>query len=248
MPHFFVAPFGGDEVELTGEDAHHLVRVLRAQPGDRLTLADNSGVIASAVLRSVSPAVRASASEPVSGDIHVRARVTARRELPAPRPALTVVQALPKGRKLDQVVQRLTELGVERIVAVHSARSQVRLDGERAEKALRRWRAVALAAAKQSRRARLPEIVGIGEWEEAFSQVSDGVVLWEEARDSLRAALSGFDADELVLAVGPEGGLTTEEVATTDLPAASLGPTILRTETAALVGAAVVMTLTGRME
>lgn len=233
MPHFFVAALADDEVELADADAHHLARVLRAKPGDRLTLADNSGIVADAVVASLAPVVRC--------------HVTARREVASPQPALTVVQALPKGRKLDEVVQRLTELGVERIVAVHSARSQVRLRGERADRALARWRAVALAAAKQSRRARLPEVTGIGEWDEAFLQPSAGAVLWEEAPGSLRDALRGPRVRELVLAVGPEGGLTAEEVAATGLPAASLGATILRTETAALVAATAVMTLTGRL-
>lgn len=234
MPHFFVAPFPGDEVVLEGDDAHHLARVLRARPGDRLTLADGSGAVATAVVRTVASSVTC--------------QVLERREVVAPRPALSVVHALPKGRKLDDVVQRLTELGVERLVAVHSARSQVRLHGERAERALRRWRAVALAAAKQSRRARLPEISGVGEWADAFAGAEAGVVLWEEAERPLGAALGrGAGVAELVLAVGPEGGLTPEEVALTGLPAASLGPTILRTETAALVGAAATMALTGRL-
>ena len=235
-PHFFLAPadLGGDRAVLRGDEARHLAVVLRARPGDPVSLADGAGVVCQARVER-------------AGD-EVILRIVERFVEDAPSPLLTVVHALPKGRKLDEVVQRLTELGVDRIVPVHSRRSQVRLDGSRAARAVERWRAVALAAAKQSRRARLPEVAAVGEWATAFAHGTGGVVLWEEATTPLSVALGEpASAGTVVLGVGPEGGLTAGEVEATGLPAASLGPTVLRTETAALVAATVVLHRLGRV-
>lgn len=239
-PHFFVDPrdVDGDIAILRGEQARHLAVVLRARPGDPVSLADGTGA-----------RYRAEVADAQPGE--VRLRVLEREVTEPPRPRLTVVQALPKGRKLDEVVEKLSELGVDRLVPVHSARSPVVLDGAKADKAQARWQAVALAAAKQSRRARPLEIAAVGHWAHAFPEGTRGVVLWEEADIPLRQALAEVTAagplEELVLAVGPEGGLSAEEVRASGLAAAGLGPTILRTETAALVGAAAVLTLLGRL-
>lgn len=250
-PHFLVEPAAitGERVVLTGADAHHLAVVLRTAPGDPVSVADGHG----AMLQT----------RVVANGREVVLRTVATAEVPTPRPALTVVHALPKGRKLDDVVQRLTEVGVDRLVPVHSARSQVRLDGDRAAKAVRRWRAVALAAAKQSRRPRVLQVDDVGEWGEVLAASSggpggaggaggtggaNGMVLWEEAETPLRTCLDALLAgkaspgpQELVLAIGPEGGLSAAEVQGSGLAPASLGDTILRTETAALVAAALVL-------
>jgi 16S rRNA (uracil1498-N3)-methyltransferase len=233
-PHFFVDAVDGDHATLTGDEARHLTAVLRARAGDPVSLADGSGVVWQA--RVVA-----------TGD-PVRVALTHRQDVPVPRPRLTVVHALPKGRKLDEAVQRLSEVGVDRLVPVHSARSQVRLEGPKADKAVQRWRAVALAAAKQSRRARLLDVAAVGDWTASFVGAT-GVVVWEEARVPLGevAATWPADVDDVVLAVGPEGGLTDDEVRASGLPAALLGDTILRTETAALVAASVVLHRLGRL-
>lgn len=236
-PHFFVdaTVVDGDTAILSGAEAHHLAVVLRARHGDPVTLADGTGAMFDARVRSADPGA-------------VELVLTGRWEVPAPSPRLTVVHALPRARKLDDVVQRLSEVGVDRLVPVRSGRSQVRLDGERADKAVTRWRAVALAAAKQSRRARPLEVTDLGDWNTALPPGVPGAVLWEEATDGLRGVLrDAGPTTEFVLAVGPEGGLSAEEVATTGLPVASLGPTVLRTETAALVAAAVVLAEVGRI-
>lgn len=247
-PHFFVDPtdIHGDRAVLRGDEARHLAVVLRASSGDAVSLSDGAGCCWQARV------VRSSGTE-------VTLRLTDRRHATRPCPRLTVVHALPKGRKLDGVVQRLVEIGVDRLVPVHSTRSEVRLEAERAAKAVARWRSVALAAAKQSRRTWLLEVREIGEWPAAFAGRTTGVVLWEEATTPLREVCPLYggvggvglsplaDADELVLGIGPEGGLDAEEVAATGLPAASLGPTVLRTETAALVAASIVLHRLGRL-
>lgn len=237
-PHVLVHPedVTGKRAVVRGEDAHHLASVLRTRPGDPVSLSDGEGRLWQATVTAASAAeVALSLDEGVT-------------VAPA-RPALTVVQALPKRRKLDEVVQRCSELGVDRIVPVSSARSQVELAGPRAAKAVARWRAVAHAAAKQSRRVRPLAVEEIGTWSGALAG-RRGVVLWERAATSLRAALEALprDVDEVVIAVGPEGGLTEEEVAAADTATAvRLGPTILRTETAPVVAAAAVAYHLGRL-
>jgi 16S rRNA (uracil1498-N3)-methyltransferase len=239
-PHFFVEPGDvvGDEAVLRGDEAHHLTGPLRASPGDAISLADGAGTVYQGRVEAV-------------GD-KVTFRLESEAFVARPRPSLTVVHALPKARKLDGVVRGLTELGIDRLVPVHTARSELRLTAAKAAKAVARWRAVALSAAKQARRAYLPEIAEVGSWAGAFEgggrSDADGVVLWEEASTGLQSVLVETEPpEELVLGIGPEGGLTTDEVERTGLPAASLGPTVLRTETAGLVAASVAFTVLGRL-
>lgn len=223
-PHFFVdVDASEDSAVVEGEEARHLERVLRVRPGDPVSVSDGRGTIWQGTVDQV-------------GREGVRVALGDRVAVPAETPALTVVHALPKQRKLDEVVQKLTELGVGEIRPVMSARSQVVLEGPRAHKAVARWRAVAHAAAKQSRRAWLPTICAVGTWDGAFGAPSCGVVCWEESRRPLREVLDAWpDCREVIVGIGPEGGLTPDEVRAAALPDASMGRTILRTETAALV-------------
>jgi 16S rRNA (uracil1498-N3)-methyltransferase len=210
-------------VTIGGEDARHLLTVLRSRPGDPISLSDGAGTRWQARL-----------AETGRGEVVVD--LVEPTVVPRPVPRVEVVHALPKRRKLDEVVQRLVEVGVDRIVPVHSERSQVRLDAARAAKAAARWNAVAEAAAKQSRRAWLPVVEPAGEWTAAFPAGVAGVVLWEESDVALRTVLDSLaGANTLVLGVGPEGGLTAAEVQATGLAHATLGEIVLRTETAALV-------------
>lgn len=226
---------GDDRVRLRGEDARHLAVVLRARPGDPVSVSDGRGGLWQGRF------ARAAGDEAV-------VELTRRLDRAAGVPSITVVHALPKQRKLDEVVGRLTELDVARIVPVHSARSEVSLTGDKATKAQSRWTAVARAAAKQSRRAHLPEIAPVGQWTTAFGDAVAGVVMWEESATPLHTVLdAGATAPALTLAIGPEGGLTREEVDATGLPDASLGDTILRTETAAIVAVSAVRYATGLM-
>ena len=243
VAHVFVAAddVRDDRAIVRGDDARHLATVMRAGPGMPLTVADGTGTVYDARVAHVGDAVTVA--------------LTGAQTIDTPTPEVHVAHALPKGRKLDEVIQRLTELGVERITPLHSARSQVRLDAAKAGKAHRRWQAVAYAAAKQSRRARLPIIDEVGHWR-SWRPQGRGVVLWESATSPLQEALShaadpsqrpgGTEQRPVVVAVGPEGGLTADEVEATGLAAASLGPTILRTEFASLAGVVAVMTLVGR--
>ncbi|HUH06301.1 MAG TPA: RsmE family RNA methyltransferase [Egibacteraceae bacterium] len=234
-PHFFCDPtdIDGSSAILRGDEARHLTAVLRARTGDPVSLADGRGVMYQA-------RVRAPGREAVLD-------VLSHFEQPPPEPKLTVVHALPKARKLDEVVRRLTELGVDAIIPVHSQRSQVRLDGDRAAKAVSRWRGVGLAAAKQSRRSRLPQIRDIGEWHTVLASEPGALILWEHATQGIVSALQARHetGGDVTLAIGPEGGLAADEVA--GLPCASLGATILRTETASIAAAAIALAHLGRI-
>jgi 16S rRNA (uracil1498-N3)-methyltransferase len=237
-PQFFVAEnqVESEQALLDEDDTRHLVTVLRARTGMRVRIADNTGSVWAGSYQGLSKG-------------RARVALTDRTVVSTPQPAITVVHALPKQRKLDDVIQRLTELGVDRIVPVHSERSQVELDERRAAKAVTRWRSVALAAAKQSHRARLPQVSDVGEWSTAFDPATPGVVCWEGSTTPLGAALDAIDRPpRFVIAIGPEGGLTEEEVAASGLPSVSLGRSILRTETAALVAVSAVSYHYGLME
>ena len=237
-PHFFVSPadIGDGTAVLSETDSRHLTTVLRARSGDALTISDGEGTVWSARHAGV------------AGGLVTVALDTAT-VIPLRHPQLTVVHALPKQRKLDEVIQRLTELDVAKIVPVHSQRSQVELDERKAAKVVARWRVIAEAAAKQSKRARLPEITDVGNWSDAFPAGADGVVCWEESTVPLRNVLGDATAPQsFVLGIGPEGGLTPAEVVATGLPDASLGATILRSETAALVAVSAIAYHYGLME
>ena len=230
--HVFVAPFGdADRVVVDGDEGHHLAGVLRVRAGQPLSLADNTGAVFAAEVEAVD---RRS----------VTVRIGQRYHLARPAPSLCVVQSLPKGKKMEEVVQRLTEVGVDRIRPVVSDRTVKRPDGK-ADRLQERWEAIARSAAQQSRRPRLPVIAPIGVWP---VEGAVGVVLWEEATTSLSEAVRALpDAEEIVVAVGPEGGFGPSEVQASGLTPCALGSTILRTETAGVVGASLVAHLLGRM-
>jgi 16S rRNA (uracil1498-N3)-methyltransferase len=205
--HVFVADV--ESPELAPDDRHHLERVLRLRPGDEVTVADGAGRWRRCRFgRVVEPA----------GDVAVEAPLV---------PAITIAFALTKGERPEWTVQKLTEVGVDRIVPFVADRSVVRWDSAKAARNAERLRRVAREAAMQSRRTFLPAIEGVT----SFADVArrPGAVL----------AAPGGAAPDLVrpcLLVGPEGGWSDEELAGA-LPRVALGPTVLRAETAALAGA-----------
>ena len=228
-PHFFATGVGLGPVALTGSEARHAARVLRIEPGEEITVADGRGHV-----------VRARVIE-VARE-HVTADAFEERHVEQVRPTLTVWPAIAKNDKLDLVVQKLTELGVAAIRPWFAERSVVRWDAAKRVAHADRWRTIALAASKQSRRAWLPEVadpVDLVEPSEAT------VVLHETATMRLRTAVRSR-VDGLALVVGPEGGLTEGEVdqmTAAGALAVTLGEQILRAETASIAGAAAVLTL-----
>ena len=182
-----------------------------------------------------------------------------RTQFPPPTPRITVVQALAKGDRDERAVETMTEVGVDVIVAWQASRSVVRWDAERAQKGDVRWRAVAREAAKQSRRVWVPELVSLQSTEQVIALLSASVasgaqvvVLHESADTPLTGApvtRSAGGAADVVLVVGPEGGITPDEVAAFEAVGAAvrrLGPSVLRTSTAGTVAAAIVLANSGR--
>ncbi len=159
--------------------------------------------------------------------------------------AIEIYQALPEKERFELVLQKLTELGVSRIVPLTSQRSATLEERDAGQKKSHRWPDVVLRAAKQCRRAMVPELYPVLSWDEAtyLAQHAELKLMLYEGEEhwTLREALGGLQPLRIALLVGPEGGFTAEEVADARrlgfLPV-SLGPRILRTETAAIVGAA----------
>jgi 16S rRNA (uracil1498-N3)-methyltransferase len=158
-----------------------------------------------------------------------------------------VVCGLPKQRKLDEVIARLAEIGVDEVVPAHTTRSQVRLDAGRADRSRARWQAIARASAGQSRRARVLRVGAVTAWDRAFDGVEHGVVFWEDAVRPLHDVAFDDLAGQITVGIGPEGGLTAQEITATGLPPVGLGATILRTETASVVAPALVLHRLGRL-
>lgn len=226
-PHFFAASVEADRITLTGADARHAVRSLRLRPGEEITVSDGAGAVVTARV--------------VEARAALVAEVVSRRAVPPPRPLLRVLQALPKSGKLEPVVRKLTEVGVSEIVPFRAARSVVRWDSAKAAANLARLRAVAREASMQSRRAWLARVGEVARLEDL---PPGGIVLHEEAAERLGAVLPPAPPDEVTLVVGPEGGFDPGEVAALAAGGArsvSLGPSVLRTETAGLVAAILVL-------
>jgi 16S rRNA (uracil1498-N3)-methyltransferase len=226
--HVFVADLG--RPELTEADRHHLVRVLRVQDGEVISTADNAGGWRLCRLR---------------GSLLLPDGEVVRVVVPAP--PVTVAFAPPKGDRADWAVQKLTELGVDRIVALAADRGVVRWEAERAQRAVRRWRAIAREAAMQARRARIPEVDGPISpaalldqgWLDGDACAGAGVGGVERAGRVALAEPGGIppSIEQPTVLVGPEGGWSERE-ASLPVVRVGLGDTILRTETAAVVAAA----------
>jgi 16S rRNA (uracil1498-N3)-methyltransferase len=239
-PHFFAgAPEPGEAVVLSSEDAGHAVRSLRLRVGDEFTSSDGRGAVATCRV------VRAER-------LLVEGEVVDRSQESRPRPSLTVVLAPPKGDRLTWAVQKLVEVGADEIVLVEASRTVRRWQGERAYRVGPRLAAVAREAAKQSRRRFEPAVSGPVPWDEAVvpSPLGVLVVLWERAGDGLLERLPPQAPDEVTLVIGPEGGIPEEDVRGAEragAAVASLGPNVLRTETAAVAAAAVTLARYGRL-
>lgn len=215
---------------------HYLTRVLKLRPGDSLVLFNGDGFDYAAELVS-------GKRDAVSVRVNARLPAVAESSL-----AVTLVQAIGKGDRMDYSLQKATELGVARIQPLFTARTEVRLEGSRLEKRMAHWRGVLVAACEQSGRASLPELVearSLGEWL-AISGPQARFVLDPRAERSL-AAIEKPAAGATVL-VGPEGGFTEQEMSQLSLAgvnSVSLGPRILRTETAGPAAITVLQSLFG---
>ena len=230
-----VAP--GGVVEVTGDEAHHAVAVRRLREGEPVVLTDGAGTRATGSVASTGKRVFAVTVDSVE---HVE----------RPAPSVTVVQALPKGDRGELAVEVLTEVGVDRVVPWAAARSVAVWRGERAAKSHAKWQATAREAAKQARRAWHPSVPPLASTAEVVSLVADAdlaLVLHEEATTGLGSIEA--PTGSVLLVVGPEGGLTDEEVAAFEAAGARavrLGSEVLRTSTAGVAAVAALLARTDR--
>jgi 16S rRNA (uracil1498-N3)-methyltransferase len=231
---FFVAPLGdqvavGSVVTLDGPEGRHAAVVRRIGVGETVTVTNGEG-------RGVRGPVVAVRKDGL--DLTVVELLFA--EQPAPR--IVCVQALPKNDRAEQAVDLLTELGVDAIVPWQSSRSIVRWSGDRGDKARARWQAVAREAAKQSRRLTVPEISSVASTAQVAALLAAApaaYVLHEGA--SVHVSKTRPPRTEIVLVVGPEGGISPDELATFEAAGAQpilIGDTVLRSVTAGAVGVA----------
>lgn len=235
---FLAEDLTAPRVLLTGPEGRHAAGAKRLQTGEPVELVDGRGT-------------RARCSVLQVGRDEVLLEVERRTLEPAPTPRLVVVQALPKGDRGELAVELMTELGVDQVVPWAAARCVAQWKGERGERALRRWRSTAREAAKQARRAWLPEVLEPATTRQVLERLSAtdrALVLHESAGPALTEVELPVQG-EVVLVVGPEGGLTDDELqafAAAGGLAVRLGPTVLRTSTAGAAAAAVLSARTGR--
>jgi 16S rRNA (uracil1498-N3)-methyltransferase len=189
--------------------------------------------------------VVASCSIDAVDDGRVVAAIRSNEKRSRPKPALAVYQGAAKGSKLDDIVERLAGMGVAAVTPFDSERSMVKWDGAKRARLTHRWEALAVASAKQSRNPLLTEVRAPLAWDGLVRSIAGepcAVVLWEEAGEPLREVLPAGPR-RVAVVVGPEGGLSrfeTDALEAAGARLASLGPVVLRTETAAVVGVAAV--------
>ena len=238
----------GDSVVVEGDEARHAVVVRRIRVGERVLLVDGHGTSATCAVTSTSRAAQ-TAGQSAALSAVLSATVEHVAVEPSPSPSVTVVQAIPKGDRGELAVEVLTEIGVDRIVPWAAARSVGVWRGQRSHKALARWRSTAREAGKQSRRSWLPEVTTMATTHEVaalLEQADLAVVLHEGANASL-SALSLDGVRSIVVVVGPEGGLTDEELSVFGGGhVVAMGESVLRTSTAGVAAVAALLSRTAR--
>ena len=228
----------GETVRLDGDEGHHAAVVRRVATGEQVTLTDGEGHVA-----------RCRVAESGKGWLDLSVLEVSTH--PEERPRLIVVQALPKGERGELAVEMLTEVGVDVIVPWSASRSIARWKGDRVEKSLAKWRSAAREAAKQSRRSWFPTVADLATTEDVvalLAKASVRVVLHEAASGPL-ADVPVPGRGEIVIVVGPEGGITDDELEAFSAVGAEplrMGSSVLRSSTAGVAAAAALLARTPR--
>lgn len=237
-------PETGSLAVVDGDEGFHAATVRRIRAGERLVLGDGAGGLAQCEVER-------------AGRDGLHARVLERWSVAPGCPPVTVVQALPKSERSELAIELATEAGADAFLAWQAARCVANWEGARVDKGLRRWRAVARSAARQSRRAHIPSVDGVLSTAALAQRVRDEVAggavvlaLHESASERL-ADVAVAQATSLMLMVGPEGGVAPDEIAAltgAGAVAVRLGPQVLRTSTAAAVALGALGVLTPRWD
>lgn len=235
MQRYFVEPHAieqeGLNITITGDDVGHITKVMRSSIGDKLICCDSQGSCFLAEIKQMDKdQVHCSIIEELKED----------RELPL---EVTIAQGLPKGDKMELVIQKGTELGAHVFIPFVSSRTIVQLDQKKEQKRIERWSKIAKEAAEQSHRSVLPEIASVHTWKQLMSKSKDydlALIAYENEKTStIHAKLKEFPTGikRILIAVGPEGGFSEQEIeeaAMHHFHPIMLGKRILRTETAGL--------------
>ncbi|MFC2548404.1 MAG: 16S rRNA (uracil(1498)-N(3))-methyltransferase [Corynebacterium matruchotii] len=235
---FPTPPTVGGVIELTGDEGRHAVSVKRTSVGEQIELVDGHGT------RAVITVTGVSGKDRLVGVVDCVASE------PAPRPTVTVVQALPKAARSELTVDLLTQAGADVIVPWQAGRSVANW-GKKQDKGLAKWRAAARAAAKQSRRSRIPEITPVADQAAVAALIQAAplaLMLHEDATGKITDQ-SVAQVDSVVLIIGPEGGISPAELdafTTAGAHPVRLGPEVLRTASAGMVALAALGAVTDR--
>lgn len=235
---FPTPPTVGEVIELTGDEGRHAVSVKRTSVGEQIELVDGHGT------RAVITVTGVSGKDRLTGVVDCVASE------PAPRPTVTVIQALPKAARSELTVDLLTQAGADVIVPWQAGRSVANW-GKKQDKGLAKWRAAARAAAKQSRRSRIPEITPVGDQAAVVALIQAAplaLMLHEDATGKITDQPVA-QVDSVVLIIGPEGGISPAELDAFTAAGAHpvrLGPEVLRTASAGMVALAALGAVTDR--
>ena len=223
----------GSTIDISGAEGRHAVTVTRLQAGEAVDVVDGQGSRASAIIQSTD-----------RSSMQVAVRAVSHESEPQPR--IVVIQALAKGDRGELAVEQLTEIGVDEIVPWSAAHCVVQWKSDRLEKSHQRWTDAAYAAAKQSRRARFPLIAPLADTHAVVARMASAqaaLVLHESATHPIGPWTSSLPGEVLIV-VGPEGGLSAAELAAFTAAGASvvrLGPTVLRTSSAGIAAVAALL-------
>jgi 16S rRNA (uracil1498-N3)-methyltransferase len=241
MHRFFIAPenIKGHKVFIDAEEARHIEKVLRLKAGDMIMLFDGSG-------HEYQVRLEGKESEVLIGHIiHSDFRDS------EPNLKLYLAQGMAKGEKMDTIIQKVTEIGVKAVYPISCQRSVLHLQGEKADKRVQRWQTIAREACKQCRRNVIPQVMPVINFSSLLQMIGNkpAIMLYENEekiglKTLLQDRLKDTGGQELFLLIGPEGGFSTQEVEAAcqqGVYTASLGPRILRTETAGLAAASVIL-------
>lgn len=240
MHRFFIPQLYAAEMVIKDVDAKHISKVLRMQPGDKIQIVSDDGVTAIAEIVSL------------QADNVVVKCLEKLAESHEPSVKITLAQGLAKGEKMDFIIQKAVEMGASSIVPVAMEHSVVRLEGAKADKKVERWQKIAEAAAKQSKRDIIPQVQPVQTMQQMLTNndLQHKIIAYEcEDRLGLKTALQSCDnLRELLLIIGPEGGISEFELELARKNGAvpvSLGKRILRAETAGVVALSAILYETG---
>ncbi len=221
---------------IEGEDVKHISKVLRCRIGEELEICDNDNNEYICEITNIDKS---------QVELDIVEVVDIKRESDL---KIKVYQGLPKGPKMEMILQKLTEVGVDEIILVQTKRTVVKVDDKKEDKKIERWERIIYEAAKQSKRGKIPKLRGVLSFKEALADMKENdfnIAPYENERTkSIKQAIKGVDIKNIGIFVGPEGGFEDTEIKAIEEiggQSVSLGPRILRTETASLVASSIVL-------